>query len=121
MIEKNRIYFLVKDPHWTFIWWEMTKEMQKQMKKAQLTLRIHDITHIIFDGNNSHSYLDVEVIGETDHWYLHIPVSNRNYCVELGLKEKDGTFYLITRSNTIYLPRDYPSVFSPGEWSTIDL
>jgi len=117
----SRVYFLVKDPHWAFIGWERTEELQKESKEAQLMLRIHDVTHIIFNGQNSHSYFDVEVIGETDHWYLHIPVSNRNYCVELGMKKKDGRFYLISRSNTIYLPRDYFSVDSPVEWSMIDI
>jgi len=72
-------------------------------------LRIHDITHIIFQGNNSHSYFDVEITGKTDHWYLNIPVCNRNYCAEIGIKTGQGGFLPLARSNPIYVPRDCPS------------
>jgi hypothetical protein len=115
--KKNRIYFLAKDPHWAFIWWEIGEKIPR----GQLTLRIHDVTHIIFDGKNSHRFFDIEVIGETDHWYPNLPVSNRNYCVDLGIKDERGNFYLITRSNTICLPRDCPSDSTDEHWGTIDI
>lgn len=107
--------FLVKDPHWTFVWWELSEatrqsvseELGREANGAQLCLRIHDVTDIIFDGHNSHFSFDVEVVGPTDHWYLHVPVAGRDYCAEVGFKA-DGRFVVAARSNTVRLPKDGP-------------
>lgn len=109
------VLFLVKDPHWTFLWWELSEARLQDVSErlggpvieAQFCLRIHDVTDIIFDGHNSHSSFDVEVVGATDHWYLHVPVAGRNYCAELGLKSGEQ-FVVAARSNTAWLPQDGP-------------
>lgn len=51
VLNRDRVCFLLKDPHWTFIWWEISPETMNQVKaeigeeitKAKFTLRIHDI------------------------------------------------------------------------------
>src|SRR5438045_8528896 len=122
-LNRDRIYFLLKDTHWTFIWWEIAEQTLDQflhqrattgsnlscreggLSEARLILRVHDVTDIIFDGYNSHSFFDTEVTGNTGHWYLYIPVSNRNYCVEFGL-QKNAEFCPVIRSTTIGLHLD---------------
>ena len=109
------VIFLVKDPHWTFVWWELSEsmlqtvegELGRKASEAQLCLRVHDVTDIIFDGHNSHSSFDVDVVGPTDHWYLPIPAAGRNYCIELGFKCGER-FVAAARSNTAWLPKDGP-------------
>ena len=142
----DRIYFLAKDPHWTWIWWQLSEETVKniidhnsQSTVLEIRLRIHDITDIIFDGNNSHSRFDVTVCrlcGGMSHevswregfWYVRIPVCNRCYCVEVGLISLDqqngqetSKFTASARSNTVCLPRDSPSEDASAVWSTIKL
>lgn len=122
-LNRDRVYFLAKDPHWTFIWWCIapeTLERTRAQQKSRLTLRVHDITDIIFDGGNSHYFFDVEVIGDTDHWYLNIWTSNRDYCVEVGLKAGEA-FCPMARSNTLCLPPDRPSDCVEERWSTLDI
>lgn len=112
---KDSVFFLVKDPHWTFVWWEVSQDTLRKIsedlgmvaREAQLFLRIHDVTDIIFDGNNAHSWFDVEITGQTDHWYLHVPVAGRNYCAELVFKARDR-LAIAARSNTACLPKDGP-------------
>jgi hypothetical protein len=109
------IIFLVKDPHWTFLWWDRSaseawvasRRSEWNAHEPRLCLRIHDVTDILFDGQNSHSFFDVDVVGDTDHWYLRVPVAGRNYCAELGYKVKDR-FMMVARSNSISLPKDGP-------------
>ena len=94
---RDRMYFLVKDPHWTFLWWEFSPAtVERLMSEAghavangRFTLRIHDVTHVIFDGFNSHWFFDVAVRGYTDHWYLRVPQSGRVYCAEAGVSLPD--------------------------------
>jgi hypothetical protein len=125
---RDRVYFLLKDPHWTWIWWQVTPETIDKTKtligegaaQAQFTLRILDVTDIIFDGKNSHRSFDVEVHFFTDHWYLRIDESNRNYCVEVGFKV-GSQFYPMVRSNTLGLPRDHPSDSTEEQWSRIEI
>jgi hypothetical protein len=119
--DKDRIYFLMKDPHWTFIWWEISERTLEasSARGAKRILRVYDVTDIIFDGRNSHHFFDTEVTGETDHWYLYVPTSNRNYCVEFGISWDGGEFHSLVRSNTLSLPRDTLSECTDESWSTI--
>jgi hypothetical protein len=126
-MENNRLYFLVKDPHWTFLWWGFapgtTEEVKTQNMEAggQLTIRVYDVTHILFDGRNAHFSFDIDVSKEIDHYYLNIWASDRNYLAEIGIKYPDGRFLPLARSNTIYLPRDHASDETGETWSTITL
>lgn len=127
--DQNRVYFLLKDPHWTFIWWYLTPETcansqvvhHQEHDEVKFILRTHDVTDILFDGTNSHFFFDIEVTSDTGHWYLKIEDSNRNYCVEVGFKAEDNTFHPIIRSNTLSLPPDHPSDSAEECWSTITI
>ncbi len=127
-LNRDRIYFLLKDPHWTFIWWGITPETMNKMKAEigeekikKFTLRIYDITDIYFDGKNSHHYFDIEAKGYTDHYYLEIWESNRTYCTEIGFKGEGNKFYPVARSNPLHLPRDHPSNSNYECWASIDI
>ena len=80
-------------------------------------LRIYDIT----DDFNTVNYFDVHVFGYTDHWYLHIPASGREYSAEVGFKDKLGGFYPIARSNPITLPPERPCEDGVEQWTKIEL
>jgi hypothetical protein len=125
----DRIYFLLKDPHWAFIWWQVDWPAAAHQAMAHdlpplprcAGLRVHDVTDIIFDGKNSHSYLEItESIDRTDHWYFNIPSAGRNYCAEVGIKGKQSWFS-IGRSNTLFVPRDGPSPSMAQSWSAIEM
>lgn len=127
--DTDRVCFLLKDPHWTFIWWKITRATVEKVKLqsgetmagAKFALRIYDVTDICFDGENAHCYFDIDVIGETDHWYQYISVSNRTYCVEAGLIGNSGRFRVLARSNRLAMPRDSPSGSEEEKWGTIEL
>ncbi|MBN1953758.1 MAG: DUF4912 domain-containing protein [Anaerolineae bacterium] len=123
----DRAYFLPKDPHWTFIWWHVSPETVERVGleggfdplQAQWTLRIHDVTDILFDDTNSHFHFDVDISPEIDHWYLEIWAADRNYCAQAGFKTAAGRFHPAVTSNTICLPRDGPSASNEESWTTL--
>jgi hypothetical protein len=124
-VESNRVCFLLKDPHWTFIWWELDASAlelalraTEQADSFRFTIRIRDVTSPCIDATGGGQYLDIEVTGLTDHWYARIPESGRAYVAEVGFKT-EAKFYCLGRSSTIRLPRERPSDPAEQQWSTI--
>lgn len=109
----DRVYFLVKAPRWTFIWWrlsnltlrEISATIGCQADPTKLHLRIHDVTDIVFTGGNSHSFEEIYVGGDTNHWYWEVGAPNRNYVAVLGFKY-DDRFFPAATSNTAFVPRE---------------
>jgi hypothetical protein len=111
-----RAYFLVKDPHWTFVWWGLPAALLAALGPEEpLWLRVHDVTDIVFDGTNSHHHFDIRVGRLTDHWYLRLDVPNRVYCAEIGHKV-GGVFVPLVRSNAAVLPPDAPCAQTGETW-----
>lgn len=114
---ENGLYFLAKDPHWTFLWWSVSAETLEQKRLqtigsrdgGDLVIRVHDVTglrwYVDKGVKDSLGFFDVLVTGNTDHWYLHIEKSERCYCVELGLSLA-GVFVQLLTSNRLTLPPD---------------
>lgn len=125
---RSLMYFLVKDCHWAFIWWHIANDdietarmkFTEKLHCPLFVLRVYDITDIFFDGTNAHGYIDVEVIGFTDHWYFNLPESGRNYIAEAGFREPDGRFIPIVRSNVVFIPpgcsQGSEEVWKYAEW-----
>src|SRR5215211_6436706 len=106
ILTRDRIYFVLKDPHWSFIWWQVN--WAQISSPGARVIRVHDVTDIIFDGHNSHHYVELNNIDATDHWYFQLPLPARNYCAEIGIKT-DTDFSAVVRSNTLFVPRAEPS------------
>ncbi|MDZ5470991.1 DUF4912 domain-containing protein (plasmid) [Bacillus sp. 31A1R] len=70
-----------------------------------LALRIYDVTSIIFNGSNEHSYVETIVPENQKHWVFKDLKPNRSYCLEIGLKITESKFHPILRSNSLQTPR----------------
>jgi hypothetical protein len=125
-LARSRLYFLAKDPHWTFLWWELREEdvqhgrqrLEGSSHSLQFILRIHDVTSGLPAVRIRNQYSDVEVIGPTDHWYLYLAIANRTYCAEAGWLCNRTQFQPIVRSNVLVMPRESPSDVHDEAWST---
>ncbi len=81
---------------------------------VHLVVRVHDVTDIIFDGGNSHTWFDLEIGGHKGNYYFENIRPARNYIAETGLRDAEGSFYPIVRSNTVYFSHNRRS----GNYST---
>ncbi|MFA7634819.1 MAG: DUF4912 domain-containing protein [Bacillota bacterium] len=123
----TRIVLQVRDPFWMHAYWEIAEDMAislrrqlgEELDRSNLTLRIHDVTGIAFDGHNSVGSFDKQVHPFANNWYLNVSESDRSYCVDLGLLTSTSQFHLIARSNTVHTPRVSPSPIVDEEWLTI--
>lgn len=121
---KDKIVLQVRDPWWLYAYWELTPQTIQRLKdelkgrfhRARFLLRVYDISHIIFNGNNAHRFFDIYINDYADNWYIDTNGPGRSWCVDLGLLLADGSFITVLRSNTVHTPLDGPSWIIDEEW-----
>ncbi|MFC1596048.1 DUF4912 domain-containing protein [Candidatus Margulisiibacteriota bacterium] len=124
----TKAVLMVRDPNWLYSYWEINDDTvstiinrigEKVYAQCVTILRSYDVTDVVFDGVNAHSFADVNV-GDADRWYLHVPDANRSYCIEVGYLTPDGKFIAAVRSNTITAPRESVSEVIDEEWMSVE-
>lgn len=122
----NRIVLLVRDPHWIFAYWEIMPSIiediarQIDLSKAQMILRVYDITDKDFNGYNANSSFDIGDLKGADNWYINVGGAYRDYIVDIGFLAADGSFRVIARSNMVRTPRENMSDEIDAAWMTVD-
>ncbi|MDM8532259.1 DUF4912 domain-containing protein [Anaerolineales bacterium HSG25] len=102
--------------HWNLRQDSLTalKAENDQLAFAPLVVRIYDVSDVIFDGFNAHSFFDAEVHNLSGNYYFQVPQLGRSYHAEIGLRADDGIYAYLARSNTMFFERDRPS----GDYDT---
>jgi hypothetical protein len=121
---EDRITAMVRDPHWIFAYWEVTPQglehargrLDGEGERANLALRVYDISGITFTGDNANSSFDIEVGEDADNWYIQTGRPGRAYCVDIGLLGRGGAFQTIARSECVSTPRATPSEQVDDRW-----
>jgi hypothetical protein len=121
--DEDKIVLQVRDPWWVHSYWEVTQQTKNKLKgsfgpeydQASWALRVYDVSFIIFNGDNAHSYFDIVINQEAINWYINV-TGGRSFCVDLGLKLRDGRFITVVRSNIVTTPTDGPSWITDEEW-----
>ncbi len=120
---ENRIVLLPRDPQWCYAYWDISNEAKEKLRRQggqQLALRLYDVTDIDFNYQSPHSvqeYFCEEVASE---WYLPIPVSERDYILDIGYRCFDGRWLVLARSLPVRVPPVYPSDWVEDIFVTID-
>lgn len=112
-------------PHRGHLHWHLREETVNSLKAghgdrlrhAPLVIRVYDVTDVMFDGLNAHSFFDIEVHGLSGNYYATVPQLGRNYLAEIGLRGADGGFHRFVRSQPVFFDRDRPS----GNYATAGL
>ena len=124
----TQIVLMVRDPYWIHAYWEIAEDISDMVTTAlgpegwltsRKALRVHDVTNVEFDGNNSHRSVNIDIGEHATNWYINVDRPNRSYCAELGLIGHDGRFICLSRSNTVRTPRAGVSEVVDEEWMTI--
>lgn len=120
----DRIVLLVRDPFCIFSYWDLHGDTPKRVSQkhrvdagsCEIVLRVYDVTGKEFNGRNGNSYFDISVGTTAGNWYIKVPHDDRFYCVEIGLRDSEGNFYPMARSNIIPVPREGVSDRLDEEW-----
>jgi hypothetical protein len=98
---ETKVVLMIRDPHWAFAYWDVEAQKAQRVRKdanfEQLVLRVHDC--------EPSSSFDIPIQWEDSSWYIYLPNTDCEYCLDLGYLAA-GKFKLLTRSNTIRTPRE---------------
>ncbi len=120
---ESRIVLMPRDPQWSYAYWDVTNEHKEELRRQggqQLGIRLYDVTDVGLESQIPHSvqeYLCDELARE---WYLPIPVSDRDYVVDIGYRCVDGRWLVLARSVPVRIPPVYPSDWIEDVFITVD-
>ncbi len=86
---QTRVVFLPRDPQWAYVFWEISEVDRKRalsQRANRLCLRLLDVTNAENDSPNKGTLREITVDSHSTEWYLPIPMSDRDYRVELGYR-----------------------------------
>ena len=120
---ETRIVIMPRDPRWAYAYWDIPNEQKEDLRRQggqQLALRLYDVTDIDFGPQASHSVQEFPCDEMAREWYVSIPVSDRDYLVEIGYRCGDGRWLTLARSSPVRIPPAYPSDWVEDHFMTVD-
>jgi hypothetical protein len=110
--QETRVVFLPRDPQWAYVFWEISDEDRDQAQldgAQQLCLRVADVTGLSGGSTHPHTLQEVVVDSHATEWYLPVPLSDRDYRVELGYRRVGGGWIPLAYSSVARVPALHPS------------
>ena len=120
---ESRIVLLPRDPQWSYTYWDIPNDHKEELRHQggqQLALRLYDTTDISLEYQSPHSVQEYFCDELAREWYLPIPVSDRDYVVEIGYRCADGRWLILARSTSVRIPPVYPSDWIDDTFATVD-
>ncbi|MBO9999267.1 MAG: DUF4912 domain-containing protein [Cyanobacteria bacterium SID2] len=120
---ESRIVLMPRDPQWAYCYWDVSNEHREELRRQggqQLALRIYDATEIDLNSQRPHSIQEYPCDELAREWYLPIPVSDRDYIVDIGYRCADGRWLVLARSISVHIPPVYPSDWIEDIFLTIN-
>ncbi|MBW0182080.1 MAG: DUF4912 domain-containing protein [Vulcanococcus sp.] len=110
----SHVTFLPRDPQWAYVFWEIRAGDQQRAAAAggtQLALRVADVTGLPLGAAHPHTLQELVVNSGAREWHLPMPLSDRDYRVELGYRTKSGGWFSLATSSVARMPALEPSAF----------
>jgi hypothetical protein len=120
---ESRIVLLPRDPQWAYTYWDIPNEHKEELRRQggqQLALRIYDVTDINIDYQSPHSLQEYPADELAREWYLPVPVSDRDYVIDIGYRSVDGRWLVLARSARVHIPPVYPSDWIEDVFVTVN-
>jgi uncharacterized protein len=119
----SRIVLLPRDPQWAYTYWDIPNDHKEALRRQggqTLALRIYDVTDLDLDYQSPHSIQEYPADELAREWYLPIPVSDRDYVIDVGYRTADGGWLVLARSARVHIPPVYPSDWIEDVFITVD-
>ncbi len=120
---ESRIVLMPRDPQWAYTYWDITNEHKEDLRRQggqQLALRLYDVTDANLAYQAPHSIQEYPSDELAREWYLPIPVSDRDYVVDIGYRCGDGRWLVLARSSPVRVPPVYPSDWIDDQFITVE-
>ncbi|MBW4574703.1 MAG: DUF4912 domain-containing protein [Aphanothece sp. CMT-3BRIN-NPC111] len=120
---ESRIVLMPRDPQWAYTYWDIPNEHKEDLRRQggqQLALRLYDVTDISLEYQSPHSIQEYPSDELAREWYLPMPVSDRDYVVDIGYRCADGRWLVLARSAPVHVPPVYPSDWIEDQFITVN-
>lgn len=112
--QMDLLHLMVVDAHSLYAYWEISdrrkwlvsQHFQCDYREMPSVLRLYDVTHVLFNGDNAHACWDIQTHPDTNNWYFHQAGANRSYIADIGTYTWEREFIPLLRSNCAVTPRD---------------
>jgi hypothetical protein len=109
---ETKVVFLPRDPQWAFVHWEISSQDRENVlaaKPEQLVLRVWDVTGLPAGSVHLHTLQELLVNALAREWFVPVPMSDRDYQVELGYRMVGGGWLSVAVSAPARMPATGPS------------
>ncbi|MEG4348850.1 DUF4912 domain-containing protein [Microcoleus sp. LAD1_D5] len=120
---ESRVVLMPRDPEWAYTYWDIPNARKEELRRQggqQLALRIYDVTDVNLDIQSPHSIQEYPCDELAREWYVPIPVSDRDYAIDIGYRCADGRWLVLARSAQVRVPPVYPSDWIEDQFITLD-
>jgi uncharacterized protein len=120
--DESRIVLMPRDPQWAYTYWDISNDQKQELRHqggVRLALRFYDVTNINIATQKPHSLQQYECDEMSREWYLPVPVSDREYMVEIGYLTGDGRWLLLARSAPARIPPVYPTDWTDDQFIAV--
>ena len=107
----TKVVFLPRDPEWAYVFWQISesdREKAQSLGANKLCLRLFDATGLGEGKLTQGTLRQMNVDSYSTECYLPIPLSNRDYKVELGYKY-GFKWMSLAFSSVSHVPSSHPS------------
>lgn len=107
----SRVTFLPRDPQWAYVFWTLSSQDRDRVRAAgqPLCLRVADVTGLPLGSTHPHALQELLVPATACEWYLPVPLCDRDYRVEVGLRLAQGEWLSLAVSSVARVPPLGPS------------
>ncbi len=120
---ENRVMLLPVGPFVVHAYWEfhfrqhpspsagferVKQRPQDDPRQTRPVLRFYDVSNIVFNGENAHSFFDVDIDLAVQNQYVHLWSPEKEYLAEIGFRAENDKFFPAARSNIVETPRAWP-------------
>ncbi len=120
---ESRIVLLPRDPQWAYAYWDVPNDHKQELRRQGgqiLSLRLYDVTDVNLDYQTPHNVQEYMCDEMAREWYMPIPVSDRDYVIDIGYRCADGRWLVLARSAPVRIPPVYPSDWIEDVFVTVD-
>ncbi|MGL5509272.1 MAG: DUF4912 domain-containing protein, partial [Microcoleaceae cyanobacterium] len=120
---ESRIYLMPRDPHSAYAYWDVLETDKINLQEQGgylLALRLYDVTNIDLNQQAPHSMQQYECDEMAKEWFFGVPMSDRDYIVEIGYVTDHGGWLMLARSLPTHIPPLYPSEMTSDQFVTIN-
>ena len=120
---ESRVVLMPRDPEWAYTYWDIPNDRKQELRRQggqQLALRIYDVTDVNLEIQSPHSIQEYPCDELAREWYVPIPVSDRDYAIDIGYRCADGRWLVLARSAEVRVPPIYPSDWIEDQFITLE-